>query len=106
MNTCRYYLNGEEEEILHSDESDMESDEEGLGLKDRRLPDLDGEGDVGDDADTSHPLLTDLVGDKKEDKRLRKAELWFSQVRSNWGTQVGRNLRVCWWFCVGRLEGY
>lgn len=73
---------------MSDSESDEGSDEEGLGLKDTGLPELDGKGDIGDDADASHPLLTDLVGDKKEDKRVRKAELWFNQVRSKGGTQV------------------
>lgn len=59
-----------------------EVEDEGLGLKAdpvaRTPADLKSVEDLKTGED--NPLLTDLVGDQEEAKRIRRAELWFNQA--------------------------
>lgn len=56
-----------------------EMEDEGLGLK--ADPVARPPADVEDlKTDEDNPLLTDLVGDQEEAKRIRKAEMWFNQA--------------------------
>lgn len=74
---------GEKDKEIDEDEEEEESDEEteGLGLKEKDLTSLKPLGSDDDDGDEINPLLTDLVGDSRQERRARKAENWFSQVR-------------------------
>ncbi|XP_045595148.1 pre-rRNA 2'-O-ribose RNA methyltransferase FTSJ3 [Procambarus clarkii] len=77
-NTGRFYM-GKGDKEIGDDEEEEESDdeEEGLGIKSKTS--LDHVGSDDEDGDAVNPLLTDLVGDKRENRRARKAENWFSQ---------------------------
>ncbi|XP_037777989.1 pre-rRNA 2'-O-ribose RNA methyltransferase FTSJ3-like [Penaeus monodon] len=71
--TGRYYVNPKD---IAVEEEEME--DEGLGLK--ADPVARPPADVEDlKTDEDNPLLTDLVGDQEEAKRIRKAEMWFNQ---------------------------
>ncbi|KAK4312222.1 hypothetical protein Pmani_016302 [Petrolisthes manimaculis] len=75
----RYYLDPDYKGVDNDDKSDSGSDVEGLGMENKDFSQLEGGEDAIDNADKSHPLLTDLVGDSEVDKRARKAENWFDQ---------------------------
>ncbi|XP_050721802.1 pre-rRNA 2'-O-ribose RNA methyltransferase FTSJ3-like [Eriocheir sinensis] len=78
--TGRYYMDGGKKEIGEDEvEEETDSEEEGLGLKDGAVTMSDVESEDDEEADNVNPLLTDLVGDSKEQRRARKAENWFSQ---------------------------
>ncbi|ROT63923.1 putative pre-rRNA processing protein FTSJ3 [Penaeus vannamei] len=76
--TGRYYVNPKD---LVVEEEEVE--DEGLGLKAdpvaRTPADLKSVEDLKTGED--NPLLTDLVGDQEEAKRIRRAELWFNQAK-------------------------
>ncbi|CAL4065143.1 unnamed protein product, partial [Meganyctiphanes norvegica] len=74
-----YKATGEADSDADSDGEDDE-DVEGLGFKKstEKLEDPTEDDDM-EEGEKRNPLLTDLVGDKKEAKKARKAELWFSK---------------------------
>ncbi|XP_042864236.1 pre-rRNA 2'-O-ribose RNA methyltransferase FTSJ3-like isoform X2 [Penaeus japonicus] len=75
--TGRFYINPED---AVADEEEEEMDDEGLGLKpDPARPSADFDSTANLKADGDNPLLTDLVGDHEDAKRIRKAEIWFNQ---------------------------
>ena len=86
-----YYKVGDESNS-DSEKEDSDSDIEGLGIDKKNeskskksvtfASDVEEESD-DDDLGTSNknPLITDLVGDNKGDRKERKAENWFSKVR-------------------------
>lgn len=58
-------------------ESDMEPEPESLGLE------SDGEeqdDDIEEEEEPSHPIITKLSKDTKEEARKRKADMWFSKI--------------------------
>lgn len=60
--------------------SDSDSDEELMETNEKDMEDSDSGVDAGNEDAAMTRLTTDLVGDKKELKRERRAENWFSQV--------------------------